>query len=164
MVKQVELIRRVVAKTMELTAIRGWRPLTLAVIAAEAGVPLVEVFDEFSSKEAILSAFTREIDRHVLADFAFDGDGGGSTRERLLRLLTRRFEVLKSYKAALQNIELGGDLPALLSAASRIARSMVLMLEAVGSGGGGLGGAVRANALAAIYAYVVRVRRICQRP
>ena len=147
----------VIEAAMTLAAEQGWRDLTLADIAAKAGMPLSEVYPLFSSKGAILSAFTRQIDATVLAD---GGDAGPDepVRDRLFDVLMRRFDALQPYRPALANIvqDLSRDPLEACCAAKRLRRSLMAMLEAAGLSAGGCRGRIRLVGLKAIYLVALR--------
>src|ERR1700730_6157190 len=88
---------RLIVAALELAARQGWRRTGLAEIAAEAGLKLHEAYALHRSKAAILGAFTRRIDREVLAG-AGAPEEGESTRDRLFDTLMRRYDALKPYK------------------------------------------------------------------
>lgn len=148
--------RQVIDATMELAAERGWRRVSLAEIAERAGRPLIEVYEEFPDKVAILAGFLRRIDEEVLRDAPPLAEG--SPRDRLFDVLMRRFEALLPYRPAIRAIgrEAGQDPLAALYGARHFYRAMALMLEAAGIGSSGPGGAMRVNGLAAVYAYAFR--------
>ncbi len=54
-------------RVLRLVAQQGWRRLSMAAIAAEAGLPILTLYRTFPSKPAILCAFFRRIDETVLA-------------------------------------------------------------------------------------------------
>ena len=58
---------RLVNAALHLIADQGWRRLSLAAVAAEAGLPILTLYRTFPSKQAILCAFSRRIDETVLA-------------------------------------------------------------------------------------------------
>jgi AcrR family transcriptional regulator len=140
----------IVNATMKLAATRGWRSLTLAAIAAEAGHKLERVYAEFPSKDAILRAFNRRIDAEMLKD---EVEENASVRDRLFDLLMRRFEALTPHRAAIRAIlnDTFGDPLAALTGLCAVHRSMALALEASGTSASGPIGRLRANALAALY-------------
>src|SRR5215475_15444083 len=53
---------------LRLAAEKGWRNLALIDIAQAAGMSLAELYALFPSKQAILDAYLRGIDRAVLAE------------------------------------------------------------------------------------------------
>ena len=53
---------RIIDATLRLIASEGWRHLSMAAIAAEAGLPVLTLFRTFRSKPAILAGFVRRID------------------------------------------------------------------------------------------------------
>ncbi|MDP1908433.1 MAG: helix-turn-helix domain-containing protein [Hyphomicrobium sp.] len=67
MLDQLTIRGRLVAAAMKLAAERPWREVTLAQIAATAGVSLVDVRREFDTKADVLAAFVRSVDDAVLA-------------------------------------------------------------------------------------------------
>jgi len=147
----------IVAAAMALAAERDWREIGLAEIAAAAGLKLSDLLVEYPSKMAILDAFSKAIDRKVLADFAPDADSS-SARDRLFDVLMQRFDALDPHKEAVRRLVAAACRDPLvgLCAGGSLLRSMGLMLEAVGVPSDGIRGAIRAKALSAIYGATLR--------
>ena len=136
----------------------GWRKASLGAIAGEAGVPLHELYGEFRSRAAILSALMARTDAGVLADTP-SADADETPRDRLFEVLMRRFDALKPHRAALKAIarDLGSDPPTAVCSAPAFLRSMAWMLEASGLSSAGIRGRFRVRALAVLYLCVLRV-------
>lgn len=149
------LTDKVVDAAMALAAERGWRSLSLADIAERARVPLNELVDELPGRAAILDAYIRRVDAHMLAG---GREAEESVRDRLFDTLMRRFEAMGGDRRALKTIlrESGDDPWALACGARRFYRSMALTLEAAGIASSGLAGMARVEALSAVYLYVLR--------
>jgi AcrR family transcriptional regulator len=149
---------RIIDAALACIARQGWRRLSLADIAAEAGLPILGVYRLYSSKPAILCAFFRRIDEAVLAA-PLDSEPDERPRDRVFDLLMRRFDALTPYRAALE--VLGRELPtdplAALAAGAGLLRSMRWMLEAAGISGEGLGGVLAVKLTAAAYLATLRV-------
>jgi AcrR family transcriptional regulator len=149
---------RIIDAALACIARQGWRRLSLADIAAEAGLPILRVYRLFSSKPAILRGFFRRIDEGVLAA-PLDSEPDERPRDRVFDLLMRRFDALTPYRAALE--VLGRELPtdplAALAAVAGLLRSMRWMLEAAGIPGEGLGGVLAVKLTAAAYLATLRV-------
>jgi hypothetical protein len=154
MAKKPNLSDQVVSAAMALAAEKGWRRLALADIAERAKVPLAEVVGDMSTKAAILGAYVKRVDAHMLAG---EAEPGVSVRDRLFETIMRRFEAMAPDRRALRVIlrESGDDPWALMCGARRFMRTMALTLEAAGISSSGIGGMVRAEALAGIYLYVL---------
>jgi len=151
-------IDRIIDAALACIARQGWRRLSLADIAAEAGLPILGVYRVYSSKPAILCAFFRRVDEAVLAA-PLDSEPDERPRDRVFDLLMRRFDALTPYRAALE--VLGRELPtdplAALAAGAGLLRSMRWMLEAAGISGEGLGGVLAVKLTAAVYLATLRV-------
>lgn len=153
---------RIIDAALVLIAQEGWRRLSLAAVAAEAGLPIVQFYRVFPSKPAILCGFSRRIDEAVLA-MPLDGGAAAEAderpRDRVFDLLMRRFDALQPYRAALDVLgrELPADPVAALGAAAGLLRSIGWMLEAAGISTAGLGGCVAVNLTAAAYGATLRV-------
>jgi AcrR family transcriptional regulator len=149
---------RIIDAALACIARQGWRRLSLADIAAEAGLPILRVYRLFSSKPAILRGFFRRVDEAVLAA-PLDSEPDERPRDRVFDLLMRRFDALTPYRAALE--VLGRELPtdplAALAAGAGLLRSMRWMLEAAGISGEGLGGVLAVKLTAAAYLATLRV-------
>lgn len=144
---------RIVAAALDLAAQRRWDEVTFVDIAEAAGVNLMELRREVSSKGEILTAFSRIIDDEILAKAARPVPGQ-SKRDSLFEVVMSRFDALQPYKAALMSI-----------AASRTADPMFVrsfltsqawMLRAAGVETEGVGGGIRVAGLASIYASVFK--------
>lgn len=147
---------RLIDAALKLAAEKGWRQSGLAEIAAAAGLRLDEAYALHRSKAAILAAFTRRVDRAVLAGAPEEAEG--TARERLFDTLMRRFEALKPHRAALMAIARDSvGRPSGVFGLCRLRRSMVWMLAASGIATGGLRGRLVANATLALYLTVMRV-------
>ena len=149
---------RIIDAALALIARDGWRRLSMAAIAGEAGLPILAVYRTFPSKPAILCAFFRRVDEAVLAA-PLDTDPAERPRDRVFDLLMRRFDALSPHRDALA--VLGRELPtdplAALGAGARLLRSIAWMLEAAGISADGLGGIVAVKLTAAAYLATLRV-------
>lgn len=159
MVKKADIPDHVIDRALELAATSGWRGLSLAEIAEEAGVPLSKVYPHFGSKQAILDAFARRIDAQVLAEELDEEELAQPARDRVFDVLMRRFDLLQPHRAALANIihDQMRDPAAGLCSLAQLNRSMTWMLEATGLGAEGLKGLIRIKGLMAIYLATLRI-------
>jgi len=150
----------IIDATLRLIARGGWRRLSLAAIAAEAGLPILTLYRNFGSKSAILVAFLRRIDETVLAA-PLEAPEDERPRDRVFDLLMRRFDALRPYRDALEVLgrELPSDPPAALAAGARLLCSMAWMLEAAGIATDGLRGIVAAKLTTGAYLAAARVWR-----
>ena len=150
--------RRIVEAALARLAQDGWRRLSLAAVAEEAGLPILRVYRNFRSKQAILAGFMRRIDETVLAEPP-PAEGDERPRDRLFDLLMRRFDALRPYKPALAVLrrELPVDPASALCVAASLLRSMRWMLEAADITTGGMRGAVTVKLTGAAYLATMRV-------
>jgi AcrR family transcriptional regulator len=149
---------RIVDAALALIAQDGWRGLSMAAIAAEAGLPILGLYRAFPSKTAILCGFFRRIDEVVLAA-PIEAAADERPRDRVFDLLMRRFDALQPYRGAIE--VLGRELPtdplATLAAGAGLLRSIAWMLEAAGIAADGLGGMLAAKLTAAAYMATLRI-------
>jgi AcrR family transcriptional regulator len=148
---------RIIDAAMALIATQGWRNVSLAAVAAEAGLPILQVYRVFPSKSAILCGFNRRIDEAVLAS-PVEIEPGERPRDRVFDLLMRRFDALQPYRRALATLRrdlLLDPVSALASGASLLC-SMRLMLEAAGIGADGIAGLVTTKLIAAAYLFAAQ--------
>lgn len=143
---------RVLAAALECAAGRSWAELSLADIAGQAKVPLGEMRDLFSSKNAIIAELLRAVDREVLN--RIDKVQDQEKRDLLFDVLMTRFDVLAPHKAAIKSMAQAGG--AELALAGPLLASQHWMLQAAGIDTSGPGGAMRVAGLAGIYASVFR--------
>src|SRR5258708_1931439 len=137
---------RIIDAALALVATEGWRQVSLAAIAAAAGLPILQVYRIFRSKQAILAALYRRVDAIVLAEPPA-AEADERPRDRLFDLLMRRFDALQAYKPALDVLrrELPHDPPTALCAGVSLLRSMRWMLEAADIPTSGVRGAAVAS-------------------
>lgn len=148
----------IIDAAMEVAAERRWEDVTLEAIALRADISLAGLRQHFDGRLAIFEAFAARIDRVVLdgldADLAEE-----APRERLFDVLFARLEALRPYRAAYANFRGGARRDPFLALAMNGAaiRSMGWMMTGAGIPGGGLSGAVRAQALAVQWRRVLGV-------
>jgi AcrR family transcriptional regulator len=157
-IKPKDAREKAVDALMALAAERPWAEISLANVAARAGLSLAQLRDAFPSKGAILGGFSRRIDRAVLAATT-DDLAAESAKDRLFDVLMRRFDALKPYKAALEAIDAWAmrDPPALVEINRLVVNSQRFMLEAAGLNSEGPLGAVKLQGLAVAWARVFHV-------
>ena len=143
---------------LRLTAAGGWRDLSYAEIAKEAGLSLSAAYQAYPSKAAILMGIGRDIDARIFAGLERD-PLDGSAKDRLFDLLMRRFDTLNQHREAFA--ALAKDLPRTpgegLALLCQLRSSLARMLEAAGISASGVRGALRIEGLGAIYAAALRV-------
>lgn len=142
-----------------LIAERGYSDVSLRDVGEAAGLGMAEFYRLYPDKLALVAGFMGRIDGEVLAGTPETTDPEETVRDRLFDILMRRFDALKPHRPALIAIRRAGlrDPLMALVLGPTLMRSMAAMLEAAGVPNRGVPGAVRQNALAAIYAAVSRV-------
>lgn len=150
----------VVDAALKLAAEQGWRSISLADIAKEAGLSLADLYARYRSKRAILEAFVRHIDRATLEGAEKTAaDQETSVRDRLFELIMRRLDALQPHKDAVAALVRGMSTHpvAAMCSAARLCRSMAWIAGVAGVPTAGPLGMLRVKALAAVYSYVLRV-------
>ena len=150
--------QKIVDTFLALVGEHGWQPVSVADVAAGAGVKLSVLRGEFDSKIAFLEAFSRRTDQAVLD--GIDRDMADEpARERLFDTLMRRLELLAGQKDAIRAIARAARSdPGLAVQLNRIATtSQMWMLTAAGIDAAGPRGRVKAQGLAVAFARVLRV-------
>ncbi len=148
---------RIIAAFLGLLANRSFEHIDLTEIAARAGVSLSALREEFSSTLGIYAAHVKAIDRAVLAG----GEGDMSeepARERLFDVLMRRVELLAPHKDAIRSLMRSAqrDPPLAFALNAMAVRSQQWMLNAADIHAAGPRGVLRAQALAVLWARVLR--------
>lgn len=148
---------KIIRAALRLAEEKGWRALTLAEIARSAGVGLGALHKRFANKTAILDAFSREMDRAVLAKVAPAQDEG--PRDRLFDVMMTRLEVLAPYKPALRRIAADLRASPLMAAGlcGASARAQYWMLTAAGIDADGPEACLRVPGLMALTARIMPV-------
>jgi ubiquinone biosynthesis protein COQ9 len=143
---------------LRMVAAGGWRDLSYADIAKDAGLSLAAAYEAYPSKAAILTGISRDIDARLFASLE-DDPLDGSAKDRLFDLMMRRFDALNDHREAYA--ALAWELPHTPIEAGCLAlqlrRSLASMLEAAGISASGLRGAFRIEGLGALYACALRV-------
>lgn len=148
----------VVTTLLRLVVERGWRRVALLDVARAGGFALADLYQAFPSKEAILAAFSREMDRKMLAGDDRDDDGA-SPRDRLLDVVLRRFEAMALYREPVRVLmrDLPRDPLALARLRPATLDALGAMLEGAGIDSSGLRGALRRRMLGVAFARALRV-------
>jgi hypothetical protein len=149
-----EFDQALVAKAFELIAEVGWRRLSVAQAAREAGLKLDQARTRFPLPLAVLLRFGVMADQAALADAASEGP----VRDRLFDIVMRRIDVLQANRrgvlALLRALPSEPGLALMLTAASL--RSMVWLLEGAGISATGPIGLLRAKGMLAVWLWTVR--------
>jgi AcrR family transcriptional regulator len=149
---------RIIDAALARIAADGWRRLSLAAVAAEAGLPILRVYRNFPSKRAILCGFLGRIDEAVLSELPA-AEAGEHPRDRVFDLMMRRFDALRPYKPALATLagDLRGEPVVVFCLGVRLLRSVRWILDAAEIATGGVSGAVAVRLAAAAYLSAMRV-------
>lgn len=145
---------RIVTAALRLAAERPWHEVTLADIAASAGVPLSELRAEADSKSSVIALFTRMIDDQVLAAPRAKV-AGQPPRDALFDVIMARFDALQPYRSALRSI-MARPSAVEMDQFKAFFSSQRWMLTAAGIGAEGLKGGVKTMGLASLYGSVFR--------
>lgn len=149
-----EFDEALVAGAFRIAALDGWRAVSVAAAAREAGLPLARARARFPGRAAILLRFGSLADQEALGLPPSEDH----PREHLFDLLMRRFDALQRHREGV--IALLRGLPAAPATAALLAvstlRSMAWMLEASSLSARGPVGGLRAQGLLGVWLYAVR--------
>lgn len=149
---------RIIAATMQLASIAGWRSVTLHDIAVESGLSVPAVVAAVGGRLGVVDALAARADQAMLSVIDEDWPTEG-IRDRLFTLLMARLDALKPHREGLRAIlsalpgEPGSALHLLAGPGQRALR---LALEASGVSAAGPLGRLRLKALGLAYASVFR--------
>jgi len=148
---------KIIEAFFALLAERTFEEIGYADLAARAGVSLATLRGEFGSKLPIVAAYTKAIDRKILAGGEADM-AEEPPRERLFDVLMRRLEALAPNRAAIRSLMRSARrYPGLAFGLNGLAvRSQQWMLAAANIDAAGPRGIVRAQGLAILFAGVLR--------
>jgi AcrR family transcriptional regulator len=143
---------RIVDAALRLIAGQGWRSVSLAAVAADADMTILQVYRLFPSRTAILCGFFRRVDEAILAPPP-EMEPEERPRDRLFELMMRRFDTLQPHRAALLALrrDLPFDPPAAVAAGLALLGSMRLMLDTAGIASHGIAGTIAVKLSAAAY-------------
>jgi AcrR family transcriptional regulator len=150
--------KKIVDALMALAAERRWEDVTLEALAERAEVPLATLRAAFDTRLSVLAEFVRGLDEEVLGKID-PGLAQEAPRERLFDVLFSRFEALAPHKQAIRNLAKAALRDPLLALELNqlTTTSMAWMLTAAGIPSTGGRGLMRAQALALVWARVMRV-------
>lgn len=136
---------------------RSWSRLTMAEVADYAGVSLVDAYEAFPTKLALLAGLVTGTDREMLRGGATESLD--SPRDRLFDLLMRRFDSLQARRSGLTALirQLPRDPIAALTIAVALGNSLAWILEAAGVSAQGPMGMLRIKGLGLVYLNALRV-------
>jgi len=134
---------RIIDAALALIADRGWRNVSLAGVAGEAGLSVLQVYRLFPSRTAVLCGLLRRVDEAVLAT-PLELEVDERPRDRVFDLLMRRFDALQPHRLALEALrrDLRADPCTALALGGALLGSVRLMLEAAGIATHGFGGTI----------------------
>lgn len=143
---------KLVDAALELAATQHWKNISLAKIAAHAGVPIGEALLNHSSRLNILYAISDRIDVTVMLSLE-DDPLDGTTKDMLFDVLMRRFDVMADHRAAMASIsaDLRRDPLSAACLGKRFLKSMALSLQAAEVSTEGCSGALKTKVLGAIH-------------
>ena len=146
-----------VGGAMKLAAARGWRAVTPAAAAREAGLELARARQRFPSTPMILLRLGVMADQAATESATMDGPA----RDRLFDMLMRRIDTFQLHRAGVLALfrELPRDPGAALTLASQTRSSMRWLLESAGIGTAGPRGETRVQAMVAIWLWAFRAWR-----
>ncbi|HLG86985.1 MAG TPA: TetR/AcrR family transcriptional regulator [Alphaproteobacteria bacterium] len=152
-----ETAEKIAIAAVQLSATRGWRALSLAEIAAEAGVTLAELARCYGNRPQILDGFERMVDTLMLSG-ASPVDTGEAQRDRLFEIIMARLDALQPYRDGLRRIarELPMDPPSSFVLTCALPRSVAWMYAGAGIRIGGPLMPLRLAALGAAYVATLR--------
>ncbi len=148
---------KIISAMMELLAEESFEQIGLSDVAKRAGVSLAQLRQEFSSTLSIIAGQIKDTDHKVLS--GDDADMAEETpREKLFDVLMRRLEILTPHRQAIHSLMRSARRnPGLAFALNALAvQSQRWMLSAADIKVAGPKGAVRAQGLAVLYAYVMQ--------
>lgn len=142
------------AAAFDLAARSGWSRLSLVEAAREARLPVETVRARYPFKALLLLRLGRLADESALRD----EETGESPRARLFDLMMRRFDIFQDYREGLRAVlhALPYDPPLAALLAGATLDSVRWLADAAGLDGAGIGGVLRVNALAAVWAHALR--------
>ena len=100
---EAEIRHRIVTAGMRLFAIQGWSDTRMSDIAAEADLPLAALYGHCRSKMGVVSLFSAEMDRIMLAgdDPAIAAE---PVKDRLFDVIMRRLEAMTPYREGVAQV------------------------------------------------------------
>lgn len=149
---------KIVEALMGLAATQDFADISIADIAAQAGVSLADFREAYPSKGAVLAGFARQIDLAVLRGTGEDM-AEEAAKDRLLDVLMRRFDAMAPYKAALNSIVdwVRRDPAAALALNGVALNSMRFMLEAANLSSEGPAGGLKLQGLVLAWSRVMAI-------
>ena len=96
--------RRALDAFLGLVAADGYVRVSLRGVAEAAGLEFGDLYRLFADKAALVAGYLAQIDAEVLAGVTPQGDPEETARDRLFDVVMRRYDALKSHRAAWRSI------------------------------------------------------------
>ena len=146
------------AAAFALIGDEGWRAFSFATLARRTGVSRVDIYRQFSSRDALLDGLNRRADEAMLAVDEAEL-AGLPPRDRVFELLMRRLEALVPYRAGLARLarDARADPCVVLVTACRLERSFMWLQDVAGLRHRGLRASLARRFLGLAYARAVLV-------
>ena len=144
---------KIISACLKLAVDKDWREVGLGEIAEAAKMPLNEVHKYFRSKNAVLKAFSQQVDTEVLAN-SVSVESDATTRDRLFELLMLRFDRLTRDREALARIICGTIIRDPLASVIGLKSTWCSMKQTLDSAGietSGIFGCLKVKGLIAVY-------------
>ena len=147
-----EIESRIVAAGARLAAAGPWQQVLLRDVAADAGLPLADVFAVIPSTSDLVARILADGDRQMLHDYDPDPTDV-SVRDRLFDAVMTRFEVCEPQRAALTSIwhAVRRDPLQMLALRRSLLRTADALVVAVWGDASGLAGLARTRAVAVLW-------------
>ncbi|TAL02681.1 MAG: hypothetical protein EPO08_06330 [Rhodospirillaceae bacterium] len=148
---------RVIDAALDEAAALGWRALTLAGVAARAGLEFGDVLVLTPTKHCLLARYLDRIDQQTLGPVRMP-DPRDKPRDRLFEIIMRRFDVLNRHRAGSRAVIVGvaRDPVAMALAGLRLRRALAAMLAASDIPADGLVGCLRIQGLKGVCLVTLR--------
>ena len=101
--RKADPVEKIITAAFGLAEKSRWPQVTLAAIAADAGMGLHELSTHVRSKSHIVTLFQSRMDRQLLASLDKD-PVEGDAHDRLFDIIMRRLELLEPHKKAIASI------------------------------------------------------------
>jgi AcrR family transcriptional regulator len=157
---------RLIDAMLARLAAQGWRAVTVADVAADAGIAPDAAYALCPDRAALVDAFARRLDVAACADAGVPPEDAEGRRDLLLDVMLRRFEGLSRHRPAAERLieGLSRDPETLMRILPQSQRSFGYLARAAGFPSDGLRGILYSKALAAAWLATQRTWRRDETP
>jgi ubiquinone biosynthesis protein COQ9 len=150
---------KVIQAALDLAKVKSWADISFYKISEKAEIDESEMAVLFDDKDAVLAAYSHQVDLKVMETFSNAEQGQESERDNLFDVLMERFDILNENREAVVSIinSITFDPKQAVMSLPYLCKSMNCMADTAGINTDGFRGVFKISALTGIYLKALKV-------